>query len=106
MRSMAPRWFYEDIAASLNRMGMRTGQVKSWTAKRISSLRLVHCIHAYRSPEKDRTRLTLSEAAAPLGVNAHVIRRLIKDRILRAEQVVPDAPWQIQAADLRHPRVA
>ena len=33
MRSMATRWSDEDIAASLNRMGMRTGQGKSWTAK-------------------------------------------------------------------------
>ena len=29
MRSMAGRWSDEDIAASLNRMGMRTGQGKS-----------------------------------------------------------------------------
>jgi DNA invertase Pin-like site-specific DNA recombinase len=44
MRSMAARWSDEDIAASLNRMGMRTGQGKSWTAKRVSSLRRVHGI--------------------------------------------------------------
>jgi excisionase family DNA binding protein len=44
----------------------------------------------------------MSEAAKLLGVTNHVIRRLIKDRILPAEQVVPDAPWQIRASDL-HP---
>jgi len=32
MRSMAARWSDEHIAASLNRMGMRTGQGKTWTA--------------------------------------------------------------------------
>jgi hypothetical protein len=31
MRSMAARWSDEHIAASLNRMGMRTGQGKKWT---------------------------------------------------------------------------
>lgn len=36
-----------------------------------------------------------------LDVTNHVIRRLISDRILPAEQVVPDAPWQIRASDLR-----
>ena len=48
----------------------------------------------------------MSEAAASLGVSAHIIRHLIRDGILPAEQVVPDAPWQIQAAHLHHPRVA
>lgn len=106
MRSMAARWSDEDIAASLNRMGTRTGQGKSWTAKRVSSLRRVHGIHAYRSAEKDGEWLTMSEAAAALGVSCHAVRRLIKDGVLPAEQVVPDAPWQIRAADLRSTRVA
>ena len=106
MRSMATRWSDEDIAASLNRMGMRTGQGKSWTAKRVSSLRRVHGIHAYRSAEKDGQWLTLSEAAATLGVTHHLIRRLIQDGTLTAEQVVPGAPYQISVADLRGERVA
>lgn len=106
MRSMATRWSDEDIAASLNRMGLRTGQDKSWNAKRVISLRRVHGIHAYRSAEKDGEWLTMSEASAMLGVNAHAIRRLIKDGVLPAEQVVADAPWQIRAADLREARVA
>jgi len=38
MRSMATRWSDEDIAASLNRMGMPTGQEETWTAHRVSSL--------------------------------------------------------------------
>ena len=43
IRSMATRWSDNDIAASLNRMGMRTGQGKSWTAHRVSSLRRGTC---------------------------------------------------------------
>src|SRR5207244_6240911 len=53
MRSMATRWSDEDIAASLNRMGMPTGQGKTWNARRVGSLRTVHGIHAYRSAEKN-----------------------------------------------------
>ncbi len=105
MRSMATRWSDEDIAASLNRMGMPTGQRKTWTAHRVSSLRRVHGIHAYRSAEKNGEWLTMSEAAAALGVTNHRIRRLIKDRVLAAEQVVPGAPYQIRATDLRTERV-
>ena len=105
MRSMAARWSDEDIAASLNRMGMPTGQGKTWTAHRVSSLRRVHGLRAYRSAEKNSEWLTMSEAAALLGVTHHRIRRLIKDGILAAEQVVPGAPYQIRATDLRDERV-
>jgi excisionase family DNA binding protein len=105
MRSMAGRWDDEHIAASLNRMGLQTGQGKTWTAKRVGSLRRVHDIHAYRSAEKDGEWLTMSEAAAALGVTAHVIRRLIQDKLLAAEQVVLGAPYQIRASDLQADQV-
>ncbi len=101
IRSMATRWSDEDIAATLNRMGLPTGQGKTWTAHRVSSLRRVREIHAYRSAEKNGEWLTMSEAAAKLGVSNHQIRRLIKEGILPAEQVVPDAPYQIRASDLQ-----
>lgn len=47
----------------------------------------------------------MSEAAAKLGVNNHRIRRLIKEGLLPAEQVVPRAPYQIRACDLLEQRV-
>jgi DNA invertase Pin-like site-specific DNA recombinase len=106
MRSMATRWSDEDIAASLNRMGMRTGQGKTWTAHRVSSLRRVHEIHAYRSAEKNGEWLTMSEAAAKLGVTNHAVRRLIKGGILAAQQVVPGAPYQIRTTDLQSDSVS
>jgi excisionase family DNA binding protein len=106
MRSMASRWSDEAIAASLHRMGMPTGHGKTWTAHRVSSVRRVNGIHAYRSAEKSGEWLTMSEAAAALGVTHHRIRRLIKDGILPAEQVVPRAPYQIRFANLQHERVA
>ncbi|MER9871402.1 recombinase family protein [Mesorhizobium sp. M0136] len=100
MRSMAGRWSDEHIAASLNRMGLPTGQGKTWTAHRVSSVRRVRGIHAYRSAEKDGEWLTMTEAAKALGVTNHAIRRLIKTRVLPAAQVVPGAPYQIRADDL------
>jgi excisionase family DNA binding protein len=100
MRSMAGRWSDEHIAASLNRMGIPTGQGKTWTAKRVSSVRRVRNIHAYLSAEKDGEWLTMSEAAKALSVTHHTIRRLIKTNILPAMQVVPGAPFQIRASDL------
>ena len=73
----------------------------TWNAQRVSTLRHEHGIHAYRPAEKNGEWLTMSEAAKLVGVTNHVIRRLIKERILHAEQVVPDAPYQIRANDLQ-----
>jgi len=105
IRSMASRWSDADIAASLNRMGMRSGQGKSWTAHRVGSLRRVHGIHAYRSAEKDGEWLTQYEAAAALSISRHRLRRLIDGGLLAAEQVVPGAPYQIRASDLKDERI-
>lgn len=105
MRSMAGRWSDEHIAASLNRMGMPTGQGKTWTAHRVASVRRVRGIHAYRSADKGGAWLTMTEAAKALGVTNHRIRRLIKTGVLPAEQVVPGAPYQIRADDLNSTEV-
>jgi hypothetical protein len=106
IRSMASRWSDQDIAATLNRMGLPTGQGKTWTANQVGSIRRVRDIHAYKSAEKDGTWLTLREAAQQCGVTSHRIRKMIKAGLLRAEQVVPGAPFQILAADLATPSLA
>jgi hypothetical protein len=105
MRSMAGRWSDQDIAASLNRMGMPTGQGKTWTAHRVGSVRRVRGIHGYRSAEKNGEWLTMRDAAAKLGVSHHQVRKLIKAGILASEQIMPDAPHQIRAADLASERI-
>lgn len=105
IREMAGRWSDEAIAASLNRMGIRTGQGKTWTAKRVGSIRRVNDIHGYLSADKEGQWRTMTEAAKELGVTNHVIRRLIKDGILPANQVVDGAPYQIQAEDLHSEQI-
>lgn len=100
MRTMAGRWPDQDIAASLNRMGMPTGQGKTWTAHRVGSIRRVNGIHGYLSAGNDGEWLTLRDAAARLGVSQHQVRKLIKAGILASGQILPDAPHQIRAADL------
>ncbi len=105
MGTMAGRWSDQDIAASLNRMGMPTGQGKTWTAHRVGSIRRVNGIHGYLSAEKDGEWLTLRDAAEKLSVSHHQIRKLIKAGILASQQIMPDAPHQILAADLNSERV-
>ncbi|RUU48906.1 helix-turn-helix domain-containing protein [Mesorhizobium sp. M6A.T.Ca.TU.002.02.2.1] len=105
MRSMATRWSDAEIAATLNRMGMQTGQGKTWTARRVQSLRTVHKISGYRSSDKNGEWLTMSDAAAKLGVSHVKIRRFIRDGLLPAEQVMRGAPYQIRASDLEEERI-
>ncbi|MDE2890888.1 MAG: recombinase family protein [Chloroflexota bacterium] len=106
IRSMAGRWSDDHIAASLNRMGIPTGYGNGWTARRVAGTRRKRGIRAYHSSETDADWRTMTEAAKELGVSNHVIRSLIKDGVLPAEQLVPCAPWQIRAEDLRSEKVA
>ena len=102
---MASRWSDHDIAATLNRTVLPTGQGKTWTAHRVGSIRRVRGIHAYKSAEKDGTWLTLREAAQQCGVTSYRISKPIKAGTLRAEQVVPGTPFHIRATDLDAPSV-
>lgn len=106
MRSMASRWSDQDIAASLNRMGMPTGQGKTWTADRVRSVRGVHDINGYRPADGTGDWLTMRDAATKLGVSHHQIRKLISAGVLKSEQIMPDAPHQIRVTDLQTERVA
>ena len=94
VRRMAGGWPDQDIAASLNRLRLRTGNGNTWTASRVSSLRkrlrLVDYDQASAKP-----MLTLNQAADRLGIGSWVLRRLIKRGIVEATQVVPCAPWQV-----------
>ncbi len=105
MRSMAGRWSDEHIAASLNRMGMPTGQGKTWTAKRVGDVRRVHGIHGYLSADKNGEWLTLRDAATKLSVSHHQVRKLVKAGIFSSEQIMPGAPHQIRAADIESEQV-
>lgn len=106
IRSMATRWSDADVAATLNRMGMRTGQGKTWTGHRVSSLRHVHKIEGYRAAgNTDGEWLTMSQAATKFGVTNHKIRRVVEAGLLHTEQIMPGAPHQIRAKDLERPDV-
>ncbi len=105
IRDMAQKWSDEHIAATLNRMGLHTGQGQTWTARRVGSYRRKKNIHAYASAAKDGVYVTMYEAARVVGASSSAIRRLIEQSILPARQVMKDAPWQILAADLQRPEV-
>jgi excisionase family DNA binding protein len=90
------------IAATLNRLGYRTGTGKTWRIHSVHNVRYQHRLPNY---PKGEDWLTVEQAAQALRVSATVIRRLIQQRVLPANQVVARAPWVIQRLDLELPGV-
>jgi DNA invertase Pin-like site-specific DNA recombinase len=90
------------IAAILNRLGYKTGQEKTWNASRVAGLRGYHKIAPF---QKQDGWVTQEEAARELQVSDTVVKRLIRERLLPAKQVVKFAPWIIEKKDLLLPAV-
>lgn len=106
VRQMAGKFSDEQIAATLNRLGLRTGAGQTWNKSRVASLRHYQQLPSYDVLAK-QDFLTLEEAAHHLGVSSATVRRMIKLKLLPANQVVAYAPWQIPtlalaSVDLEH----
>jgi excisionase family DNA binding protein len=94
------------IASVLNRAGKTTGRGNGWTRSRVCFLRNHRRIPPYREGERaERGEVTLGEAAARLEVSEATVRRLIKDKVLPADQLCKGAPWVIRASDVDHETV-
>ena len=100
IREMAGTWSDEHVAATLNRMGLRTGQGMSWTKRRVEAYRKTAGIAAYAPAANPAEWVTMRDAAKHAGISSHFVRQLIQRGVLPAKQVVPDAPWQIRLTDL------
>jgi len=106
VRNMAERWSNAEIAATLNRIGLRTGTGLSWNDVRVKTLRVRMGLASDSSSEhRAATTVTLSEAVEQLGVCNTTVLRLIQDGLIAATQVMPHAPYEISRAALETPEV-
>ena len=106
LAQMAGRLSDEDIALTLNRVGIRTARGLTWNAARVRAYRSYHNLPALDpTDDKPSEMLTLNEAASILGVCAMTVRRLIGRGILPAVQAAPSIPWSIRRSDLDEPPV-
>jgi hypothetical protein len=99
VRQMAGNYTDEEIALTLNRIGLKTGAGNTWNEVRVRSLRQ-HLNLPVCSAEQQKSRLNLQQAAEQLDVSVTVVRRLIERKIIPATQIVSGAPWQIDAKDI------
>jgi DNA invertase Pin-like site-specific DNA recombinase len=95
IRKMAGKFPDEQIAATLNRLRLRTGCDNPWNEKRVYSLRHHHQLPAFDPQQTTRSEVTLKEAAERLGLSPPSVRKLIEAKILPGVQIVECAPWQI-----------
>ncbi|RUW48930.1 helix-turn-helix domain-containing protein [Mesorhizobium sp. M1A.F.Ca.ET.072.01.1.1] len=94
------------IASLLNRLGKKTGRLNGWTQSRVCSFRSKHGIAVYQEGERAaRGEVTLNEAADILNLSPMTVLRMIRSRILPAEQHCKGAPWVIRREDLENPDV-
>lgn len=100
IRSMAGKYPDEQIAATLNRLGLRTGHGNSWSEMRVYWARHYHHLPTYDPELASTAVLTLEKAARRLGVSSTTVRRLIENKIIPAHQIVPSAPWEVPAEAL------
>jgi hypothetical protein len=105
VRQMSGKFPDEEIAATLNRLGLRTGAGNTWSTQRVYSLRHYHDLPNNKVSRDNLPVVTLEEAAYRLGISSSTARRLIDQRLLPATQVVACAPWEIPVESLRDPAV-
>jgi Recombinase zinc beta ribbon domain len=104
IRQMAGRFPDHQIAATLNRLGLKTGSGNNWVELRVRTARSYHELPPY-DPKFRQNLLTLEETSERLGLSHKIVRRLIDSRIITASQVVPLAPWEIPAEAIRSEQV-
>jgi excisionase family DNA binding protein len=90
----------QTIAATLNRLGLKTGGGKTWRVHSVHNARYIHRLKNYHK-DKTNTWVTTEQAARELSVSHTVIRRLIRDHVLPATQVTEGTPWIISCDDLQ-----
>jgi DNA invertase Pin-like site-specific DNA recombinase len=100
IRKMAVRYGDDQIAGTLNRLGHRTGKEKRWNQTRVKTARRNHKIEGQRRAKPNPDLLNQEQAAKHIGVCCATIKRMVEKGILRKEQIVPYAPWEIRCADL------
>jgi excisionase family DNA binding protein len=101
IRELAQRMSDKQIAAQLNRLGIKSAKGHTWTRTRVGNFRKVHNIPNHSPGEHEaRGELTLEETASRLVVSYSTVQRLIRRGRLPARQICPRGPWIVLAKDV------
>jgi len=101
IRKMAGNCPDQQIAATLNRLHIRTGANNAWNEHRVYSVRHHHGLPPFDPSQTSSNEfLTLEQAAQRLDLSPPSVRKMIELKILIGHQIVECAPWQIAVTEL------
>jgi DNA invertase Pin-like site-specific DNA recombinase len=100
MRTLGGHWPDRELAVTMNRMRCKSSDGKSWTVVRVRDLRERLGIAVFDPASIQIETVTVDEAAHRLNICIGSVKRLIRQGVLPANQLMPSAPWQIPAAAL------
>ena len=93
----------------LARQHRRTGTGLTFTKARVAEVRRNHRIPPFRataaSPCHDGQVVSITKAAAELGVGIATLYRWLADGFIAGEQLTPGAPWRIRLDDTLRAKV-
>jgi len=102
VRRLAEHYDDATIASTLARQGRRTGTGLAFTQARVAELRHAYDIPAasrrenVRPASQDGDVVSITQAAAELGIGVSTIYRWLADGFIVGEQDAPGAPWRIR----------
>jgi hypothetical protein len=95
IQKMAGKFSDEQIATTLNRLGLRTGVDNAWNEMRVHSVRHRYQLPAFDPNQCSPNEVTLEQAARRLNLSPPSVRKMIEQKILPGGQIVECAPWRI-----------
>lgn len=100
MRKLGGHWPDRELAVTLNRMRSKTTDGKAWTVASVRELRERLGIGEFDPVEVKTETITIDATAHRLNICVGSVKRLIREGVLPATQLMPSAPWQIPVAAL------
>jgi hypothetical protein len=97
---MAARYGDDEIARVLNKLGRRTATGQRWNQQRVAQIRQRYELGGQNGAKPDGEILTMGQAAQYCQVSQSTIKKLVACGLVKKEQIVPWAPWEIQRSEL------
>jgi hypothetical protein len=100
IRQMAERYGDDEIARVLNKLGRRTATGQRWNQERVAVIRQRHELGGQKRAPANPEILTMGQAAQHCQVSQSTIKKLVASGMVKKEQIVPWAPWEIKRSEL------